>query len=140
MADSDQPKMFRTLRGFLNGEEPDEANYFRFSAMLRIHGDEAGARVAYERVIDSGHGDWAPAAFINLLSLLRKSHDLDSARVAYRTAIETRNPEAPYALLVIGQILRTRGDIEGAQTAFEQALAAGYKDAEEMLQEINRAE
>src|SRR5262245_61417694 len=40
MGDSDQPKMFRTLRGFLNGEEPDEANYFRFSATLRIHGDD----------------------------------------------------------------------------------------------------
>lgn len=37
--DADTPKMFRTLRGFLNGEEPDEANYFRFSATLRIHGD-----------------------------------------------------------------------------------------------------
>jgi hypothetical protein len=31
--------MFRTLRGFLNGEEPDEANYFCFSATLRVHGD-----------------------------------------------------------------------------------------------------
>jgi hypothetical protein len=40
MSDSDQPKMFRTLRGFLNGEEPDEKNYFRFSATLRIHGDD----------------------------------------------------------------------------------------------------
>ena len=30
MTDSDQPKMFRTLRGFLHGEEPDEANYFSF--------------------------------------------------------------------------------------------------------------
>jgi hypothetical protein len=39
MADTDQPKMFRTLRGFLNGEEPDEAIYFCFSATLRIHGD-----------------------------------------------------------------------------------------------------
>lgn len=39
MADSNKPKMFRTLRGFLNGEEPDEANYFCFSATLRIHGD-----------------------------------------------------------------------------------------------------
>jgi Domain of unknown function (DUF4279) len=39
MNDSDKPKMFRTLRGFLNGEEPDEANYFCFSATLRIHGD-----------------------------------------------------------------------------------------------------
>jgi Domain of unknown function (DUF4279) len=32
-------KMFRTLKGFLNGEEPDEENYFHFSATLRIHGD-----------------------------------------------------------------------------------------------------
>jgi hypothetical protein len=39
MEDSDKPKMFRTLRGFLNGEEPDEANYFCFSANLRIYGD-----------------------------------------------------------------------------------------------------
>src|SRR4051812_47778414 len=39
MTDSDEPKMFRTLRGFLDGEEPDEAIYIRFSAMLRIHGD-----------------------------------------------------------------------------------------------------
>jgi hypothetical protein len=40
MSDGDDPKMFRTLRGFLNGEEPDEANYFSFSATLRIHGDD----------------------------------------------------------------------------------------------------
>jgi hypothetical protein len=39
MTDADEPKMFRTLRGFLNGAEPDEVNYFHFSATLRIHGD-----------------------------------------------------------------------------------------------------
>jgi hypothetical protein len=39
MSDHDPPKAFRTLKGFLNGEEPDEANYFCFSATLRIHGD-----------------------------------------------------------------------------------------------------
>jgi Domain of unknown function (DUF4279) len=53
MDDTDPPKMFRTLRGFLNGEEHDEANYFRFSAALRIHGDgvpfeEIGERLAVE--------------------------------------------------------------------------------------------
>ncbi len=36
----DESKTFRTLRGFLNGEEPDEANYFCFCATLRIHGDD----------------------------------------------------------------------------------------------------
>jgi hypothetical protein len=40
MADPDEPKMFRTLRGFLNGEEPDEVNYFHFIATLRIHGHD----------------------------------------------------------------------------------------------------
>jgi uncharacterized protein DUF4279 len=40
MSYSDKHKMFRTLRGFLNGEGPDEANYFCFSATLRIHGDD----------------------------------------------------------------------------------------------------
>lgn len=40
MADPEKPKMFRTLRGFLNGKEPDEENYFHFSASLRIHGTD----------------------------------------------------------------------------------------------------
>lgn len=39
MEDAEQPKMYRTLRGFLSGDESDEANYFRFSVTLRIHGD-----------------------------------------------------------------------------------------------------
>jgi hypothetical protein len=39
MVESDEPRSFRTLRGFLSGEEPDEANHFCFSATLRIHGD-----------------------------------------------------------------------------------------------------
>jgi hypothetical protein len=53
MEDADASKMFRTLRGFLNGEEPEEANYFCFSATLRIHGDgvpfqEIGERLGVE--------------------------------------------------------------------------------------------
>ncbi len=50
MDDADTPKMFRTLRGFLNGEEPDEANYFRFSATLRIHGDGVPFQEISERL------------------------------------------------------------------------------------------
>jgi hypothetical protein len=36
--DFDRPKAYRTLRGFLGGDKPDEANYFCFTAALRIHG------------------------------------------------------------------------------------------------------
>ena len=35
----EQPQSFRTLRGFLRGEEPDEPTYFAYGAGLRIHGD-----------------------------------------------------------------------------------------------------
>src|SRR5262245_31037651 len=40
MADAEELKMFRTLRGFIDGQEPDEATYFHFSVTLRIHGDD----------------------------------------------------------------------------------------------------
>jgi hypothetical protein len=32
-------KLFRTLKGFVEGTEPDEPNYFAYSATLRIFGD-----------------------------------------------------------------------------------------------------
>ena len=35
-----EPQKFRTLRGFIDGEEPDEADYFAYSASLRIHGHD----------------------------------------------------------------------------------------------------
>jgi hypothetical protein len=38
MGDSD-PDSFRTLQGFVSGEEPDVPNYFAYCATLRIHGD-----------------------------------------------------------------------------------------------------
>jgi Domain of unknown function (DUF4279) len=40
MSAADEPKKFRTLKGFLAGEEPEDENYFCFSATLRIHGDD----------------------------------------------------------------------------------------------------
>ncbi len=33
-------KRFRTLRGFLNGDEPNEPDYFAYSATLRVFGDD----------------------------------------------------------------------------------------------------
>jgi hypothetical protein len=50
MDDADPSKMYRTLRGFLSGEEPDEATYFRFSATLRIHGDGVPFQEITERL------------------------------------------------------------------------------------------
>lgn len=38
-AESRKSKGSRTLRGFIAGEEPDEENFFPFSASLRVFGD-----------------------------------------------------------------------------------------------------
>ena len=40
MTERDGETSFNTLRGFVNGEEPDEPIYFAYSASLRIFGDE----------------------------------------------------------------------------------------------------
>ena len=50
MADSDESKTFRTLRGFTDGEEAGEATYFSFSATLRIHGDDVPFQESSERL------------------------------------------------------------------------------------------
>jgi hypothetical protein len=56
MGGSDKAKSFRTLRGFFNAEEPDEENYFRFSATLRIHGDGVPFEEIRERLgVESTH-------------------------------------------------------------------------------------
>ena len=39
MSGGDKRKSFRTLRGFLRGDEPDEVTFFKYSATLRVHGE-----------------------------------------------------------------------------------------------------
>ncbi len=39
MNDSSKPRVFRTLKGAMSGEDSDEPTYFAFMASLRIHGD-----------------------------------------------------------------------------------------------------
>jgi hypothetical protein len=39
MTHPSDPKVFRTLKGSMRGEEPHEPTYFAFMASLRIHGD-----------------------------------------------------------------------------------------------------
>ena len=50
MDDPEEPSAFRTLRGFLDGEEPSEENYFCFCATLRIFGNEVPFEEISERL------------------------------------------------------------------------------------------
>lgn len=50
MTDASDPNTFRTLRGFLDGEEPEEENYFHFTVSLRIHGDDVPFKEISQRL------------------------------------------------------------------------------------------
>src|SRR3954467_1557599 len=51
MPNNDPPKSYRTLRGFLSGEEPDEPNQFFYCATLRIHGDGVPFEEVSQRLV-----------------------------------------------------------------------------------------
>lgn len=93
-------------------------------------GDVAGATAAWQRVIDSGNPESAGPAFTSLVNLLDSQGDVGGLRAAYVTGAALDNPEAPYALLQLGQLLESRGDIDGAHEAWQQAIDAGCEDAD----------
>jgi tetratricopeptide (TPR) repeat protein len=61
--------------------------------LLFKQGDIAEARAAYQKAIDSGHRDWAPAAALNLGHLLLGGGDWRRARAAYQKAADSGHPK-----------------------------------------------
>jgi TolA-binding protein len=96
--------------------------------VLEGKGDVAGAVAAWQRVIGSGSPEWAGAAFISLVNALDSQGNVDGLRAAYATGAQLGNPEAPYALLQLGQLLEAQGDLDGAHAAWRQAIEAGCED------------
>ena len=74
----------------------------------RAHGYYQAARDVLEEAIATGHPDWAPQAMIMLEYQLC---DYDEAQVVFHRW-------APYALVVIGRVLKDRGDTGGWRDAW----------------------
>jgi tetratricopeptide (TPR) repeat protein len=110
---------------------------FALGELLDRIGDAAGAKAAWQPVIDSADPGWAGPAFTNLVNLLRDNHDIDGLRAAYPMAAARHNPDAPYALDVLGQELDHLGDTGGAHAAWQQAIDAGYEFADELRDRIS---
>jgi tetratricopeptide (TPR) repeat protein len=106
--------------------------------LLEEEGDAAGARAVYWRAVESRTSPWAAHAFTNLVNMLRWQDDADGLRAAHRRAVETANPDASYALAILGQILGERGDAEGARAVLQEAVAAGDEMAQEVLADMAR--
>lgn len=122
MTDEDEPKMFHTLRGFLNGEEPDEANYFRFSATLRIHGDD----VPFEQI-----SQWLGVQPTNLH---RKGERRGSKSPAYRDDAWHFQPSVPetepleHHIEALWQVVRPAVDyLKALKQRLEVDVFCGYR-------------
>src|SRR5262249_12680982 len=107
------------------------------SRLLKKNGDLGGAKVAWQRVIDSPDEQCAGPAFLDLVNLLRDDAATDGLRAAFRARAGQHNPDALYALDALGQHLEQRGDIQAAHAAWQQAIDAGYQDADELRDRIS---
>jgi hypothetical protein len=122
MAEFQDPKMFRTLKGFLKGEEPDEANYFYFSATLRIHGDEVPFAEIGERLgVEPSH-------------LHRKGEPRGSNSPGYRDDAWHFQPSLPETeplerhIEALWQVVRPELDyVKGLKERFKVDVFCGYR-------------
>ena len=107
----------------------DPAAAFNLGLLLAGLGDQAGARTAFQSVIDSGHPHYAPAASRNLGVLLEEQGDETGARAAFETAIDSSDTEqAPAAAYGLGLLLEGQGDHAGARGAFQAAIESGHAE------------
>lgn len=100
--------------------------------LLERRGDVTGAKAAWRQVIDSRAATWAEVAFTDLLNQLQDEGDLDGVQAIHRSGVQTGNPDTPYALVVLGNLLKERGDAEGWRAAWQQAIDAGYGAADDL--------
>jgi tetratricopeptide (TPR) repeat protein len=106
--------------------------------LLQLRGDDGGAKAAWQQVLDTEPaGDQAEQALSSLLNQLGSEGDLDGLRAAHQAGMTAGNRWAPYALVVIGRVLKDRGDPDGWRDAWQQAIDAGYQDAEDLLEELS---
>jgi tetratricopeptide (TPR) repeat protein len=115
-----------------------EASYV-LGELLEGHGDIAGARAVWQRVIDSCSPGWAGPAFLSLANLLEQQEDADGLRAAYLNGAALGTPDAPYALVRLGALLETQGDVAGAHEAWQQAIDAGCRDADDLRERMSPA-
>ena len=108
-------------------EDPEAA--FNLGLSLAGKGDEAGARAAFQSVIDSGDAQYSPVALRNLGVLLEGQGDEAGARTYYETTMDSSDAEqAPAAAYGLGLLLEGQGDHEGARAAFQTAIDSGHAE------------
>lgn len=110
----------------------------QLASLLQRRGDNGEAKAAWQQVLDTEPaGDYAQEALSGLLNQLGSEGDLDGLRAAHQAGMAAGNPWAPYALVVIGHVLKDRGDLDGWRDDWQQAIDAGYEHAGDLLEELS---
>jgi len=106
--------------------------------VLQRQGDVARAKGIWREVIDNQTDEGTPEIALNhLINQLSDEGDLDGLRAAYQTGATKELEGAPYALERIGRILKVSGDLNGWREAWQQAIDAGYEQADDLLDELS---
>jgi tetratricopeptide (TPR) repeat protein len=106
--------------------------------LLQLRGDNGGAKDAWRQVLDTEPAsDQAQESLAGLLNQLGSEGDLEGLRAAHQAGMTAGNPWAPYALVLIGRLLKDRGDLGGWRDAWQQAIDTGYEDADDLLEELS---
>jgi tetratricopeptide (TPR) repeat protein len=118
----------------IESADPDSraCAFVRLATLLKRRGDVTGAKAAWRQAIDSREAPWAEIALSDLLNQLEAEGNLDGARAAHSVGVGTANPDAPHALVIIGNLLKERGDTEGWRAAWQQAIDTGYPAADDL--------
>ena len=111
--------------------------WFSVGKLHYRQGDLSRARSVLQRLIDSQDPDWSEPARFQLINVMREQDDIDGLRAAAAGAAETARPEAAYAFVVVGEMLEDRGDAEGARTAYQQAIDAGWEFADDLRDKLS---
>jgi hypothetical protein len=94
--------------------------------LLEEQQDVDGARVAYQRVIESGRAEWANLAALRMAELLEKQGDLDGAVAFYRLVLDSDDADwSPNAAANLGELLLKQRDVDGARACFQRAADSG---------------
>jgi cellulose synthase operon protein C len=91
--------------------------------LLMQHGDNEAARAAFEQAAGSENLYWSATALLDLFVLAVKEDDEASAEDLLRRAMAAPvDMVALKARSVYGDLLRYRGDVEGAREAYQQVI------------------
>jgi tetratricopeptide (TPR) repeat protein len=103
------------------------------------HGDNDGARQAFERVIDTGHPVWASSSGDDLAWMLLEAGDRDGAREHYQRVVQSGpNGRAEGALSSLIGLLRDDDDLDGLRALYDTALATSNSSAPDVMEAIGR--